>query len=61
MSVLHNRISNKELKEKLYEEGAIYASMTGSGSTLYGIFEQPIDTLVFKEWGDFMIWQGLLD
>ena len=50
-----------QLKEKLYEEGAIYASMTGSGSTLYGIFEQPIDTLVFKEWGDFMIWQGLLD
>jgi len=33
----------EELKTKLYEEGAIYASMSGSGSSLYGIFtEQPI-------------------
>lgn len=28
-----------QAKKKLYEEGAIYASMTGSGSTLFGIFE----------------------
>jgi 4-diphosphocytidyl-2-C-methyl-D-erythritol kinase len=27
-----------EIKEKLYAAGALYASMTGSGSTLYGIF-----------------------
>lgn len=27
------------VKEKLYNEGAIYASMSGSGSTLYGIYE----------------------
>ena len=33
----------KIIKEKLYEAGAIYASMTGSGSSLYGIFpEKPI-------------------
>jgi 4-diphosphocytidyl-2-C-methyl-D-erythritol kinase len=25
-------------KNKLYQEGAIYAAMTGSGSTLFGIF-----------------------
>ncbi|MDG1332029.1 MAG: 4-(cytidine 5'-diphospho)-2-C-methyl-D-erythritol kinase [Crocinitomicaceae bacterium] len=30
----------EELKNQLYAEGAIYASMSGSGSTLYGIFEQ---------------------
>lgn len=29
-----------EIKGKLYKEGAIYASMTGSGSTLYGIFKE---------------------
>jgi 4-diphosphocytidyl-2-C-methyl-D-erythritol kinase len=28
----------RQIKEKLYETGALYASMTGSGSTLYGIF-----------------------
>ena len=29
----------KEIKDRLYNEGAIYASMTGSGSTVFGIFE----------------------
>ncbi len=27
-----------DLKQKLYEQGAIYASMTGSGSSIFGIF-----------------------
>lgn len=29
----------KEIKDRLYAEGALYASMTGSGSTVFGIFE----------------------
>ncbi len=32
--------SLKDIKNELYDEGAVYASMTGSGSTLYGIFEE---------------------
>ena len=28
------------MKEQLYAEGAVYASMSGSGSTVYGIFEK---------------------
>lgn len=28
------------LKDQMYEFGAVYASMTGSGSAVYGIFEQ---------------------
>jgi 4-diphosphocytidyl-2-C-methyl-D-erythritol kinase len=33
----------KEIKEELYSLGAIYASMSGSGSTIFGIFEHPIE------------------
>ncbi|MCX7987245.1 MAG: 4-(cytidine 5'-diphospho)-2-C-methyl-D-erythritol kinase [Bacteroidales bacterium] len=32
----------KEIKSKLYDMGSIYASMSGSGSTIYGIFEDKI-------------------
>ena len=28
----------KKIKEQLYADGAIYASMSGSGSMIYGIF-----------------------
>lgn len=28
----------KELKEKIYEGGAVYASMSGSGSSIYGLY-----------------------
>lgn len=35
-----------EVKKDLYNRGAIYASMSGSGSTIYGIFEErPLDVL----------------
>jgi 4-diphosphocytidyl-2-C-methyl-D-erythritol kinase len=30
------------VKKKLYEAGALYASMSGSGATVYGIFAQPV-------------------
>ena len=33
------------IKETLYDIGAIYASMSGSGSTIYGIFDRPIENL----------------
>lgn len=32
----------QELKNKLYEKGALYASMSGSGSSVFGIFEEEI-------------------
>ncbi|RYZ56455.1 MAG: 4-(cytidine 5'-diphospho)-2-C-methyl-D-erythritol kinase [Sphingobacteriales bacterium] len=30
----------QEIKEQLYTQGALYASMSGSGSAIYGIFEK---------------------
>ena len=30
----------KLMKEQLYSDGAIYASMSGSGSVLYGVFKK---------------------
>ena len=32
----------KEIKESLYKIGALYASMSGSGSTVYGIFKKEL-------------------
>jgi 4-diphosphocytidyl-2-C-methyl-D-erythritol kinase len=33
------------IKERLYGAGALYASMTGSGSAFYGIFKEKPDNL----------------
>lgn len=38
-SVFHQFPELRLIKERLYETGAVYASMTGSGSSFYGIFE----------------------
>ncbi len=38
----------KEIKEALYTQGALYAAMSGSGSTVFGIFNGTIDTSAFK-------------
>lgn len=32
-----------DIKQKLYDAGAVYASMTGSGSTVFGIFHKSIE------------------
>ena len=32
----------KEIKSKLYQNGALYASMSGSGSTFYGLFKDVV-------------------
>jgi 4-diphosphocytidyl-2-C-methyl-D-erythritol kinase len=39
-SIFPNHPSIKKLKDKMYADGAIFASMTGSGSAVFGLFEK---------------------
>lgn len=46
------------IKQQLYEAGAVYASMSGSGSTLYGIFSAPPErSTLFSR---YTVWYGKL-
>ena len=47
-----------KIKQRLYESGAVYASMSGSGSTVYGIFNAPI--ALPNQFQDYSVWQGKL-
>jgi 4-diphosphocytidyl-2-C-methyl-D-erythritol kinase len=38
-SVFKSHPQLENIKNKLYQEGAVYAAMSGSGSTLFGLFE----------------------
>lgn len=44
----------KAIKEDLYNQGAIYAAMSGSGSTVFGIFENAVDVNSLKN-SDYFI------
>ncbi|MBF9252394.1 4-(cytidine 5'-diphospho)-2-C-methyl-D-erythritol kinase [Pontibacter sp. 172403-2] len=48
-----------QIKEQLYAAGAAYASMTGSGSAMYGLFKGDVPAnLLFPD--HYLIWKGLL-
>ncbi|NLR90928.1 4-(cytidine 5'-diphospho)-2-C-methyl-D-erythritol kinase [Flammeovirga agarivorans] len=47
-----------KIKSDLYKQGAEYASMTGSGSTVFGIFSTEIDLSNYTE---YSVWSGDLD
>jgi 4-diphosphocytidyl-2-C-methyl-D-erythritol kinase len=50
----HPRV--REVKEKLYALGAVYASMSGSGSAVYGIFERA--TALANDFPGYFVWEG---
>lgn len=57
-SVFKNYPSIREIKEKLYKEGAVYATMSGSGSSVFGLFGQP--TQLKGRFPSCYVWEGVL-
>jgi 4-diphosphocytidyl-2-C-methyl-D-erythritol kinase len=56
INIFHQYPRLKKIKKSLYRQGAVYVSLSGSGSALYGIFaEQPL-SLHFDD--DCFIFQG---
>jgi 4-diphosphocytidyl-2-C-methyl-D-erythritol kinase len=48
----------QQIKEYLYQQGSVYASLTGSGSSLYGIFKEEPLSLNFNP--NYTIFRGWL-
>ncbi len=48
-----------KIKEQLYVSGAVYAAMSGSGSTVYGIFKEKTD--LKNSFNGCFVWEGLLN
>lgn len=46
-----------DIKKDLYNNGAIYAAMTGSGSTLFGIFDSEIQSI---QWSHRVVYERYL-
>lgn len=53
-AVFSAQLEIKKIKEALYEQGAVYASMSGSGSTVFGIFSSTIPTSLFSN-GNYLV------
>ncbi|HUS86098.1 MAG TPA: 4-(cytidine 5'-diphospho)-2-C-methyl-D-erythritol kinase [Bacteroidales bacterium] len=49
----------KRIKEKLYSSGAVYSSMSGSGSAVYGIYTGSPPASIFN--GKYWKWQGVFE
>lgn len=54
--VFHVHPALYQIKETLYHSGALYASLSGTGSTLYGIFNNQISIPTFEAKGYFVKW-----
>lgn len=57
-SVFEKYPAIKKIKEALYKEGAVYSCMSGSGSSVFGIFEKPVD--LKSSFPRSIYWSGLL-
>ncbi|HEX6893088.1 MAG TPA: 4-(cytidine 5'-diphospho)-2-C-methyl-D-erythritol kinase [Chryseolinea sp.] len=57
-SVFNKYPAIRDIKDKLYSLGALYASMSGSGATVFGIFETEFN--VKAEFRDATVWASYL-
>ncbi|HXB41251.1 MAG TPA: 4-(cytidine 5'-diphospho)-2-C-methyl-D-erythritol kinase [Bacteroidia bacterium] len=48
----------ENIKSKFYDCGALYASMSGSGSAVFGIFEKEIELSEFNFPAEYLTWKG---
>ena len=56
-SIFRSHTVLSEIKDRLYQSGAVYASMTGSGSAVYGLFNNEVDLEdSFKEHYFWSMW-----
>ncbi len=56
-SVFRKYPSIAEIKSYFYQQGAVYSSMSGSGSAVFGIFDHPTTVTVPS---DHIVWSGYL-
>lgn len=57
-SVFAQHPTLEEIKDQLYDVGAFYASMSGSGSTMYGLFNHTPDLSELES--SYRVWQSAL-
>lgn len=49
-----------QIKESFYQSGALYASMSGSGSSVFALYAESPDIDLQKQYPDCFVWQGIL-
>lgn len=47
------------IRQRLYDMGAVFSTMSGSGSAMFGIFNSPVDTT--NRFNEHTVWSGVLD
>lgn len=57
-SIFKNHPAIAAIKERMYSSGAFYAAMSGSGSSVFGLFDQKPENLTWQE--DYFVFEGVL-
>lgn len=59
-SVFKKHPEIKKIKEDLYLNGAVYASMTGTGSSVFALFETKQETDIKNHFSNYTFWESTL-